>query len=99
MAEGGDVALGGAPATGGSEDLEADKPLKERLKSKNQSTRANALVEVAQICKESGPNDEIFSDLIFEWKTLLADSHPNPLEKALDALPAFIDRCRPSMVA
>jgi len=50
------------------------------------------------MCGEGDGTQDIFRDMIDKWKTLLADSHPNPLERAQESLTAYIGKVQPALL-
>lgn len=88
--------FGGGPTTAA---VDNSGPLEERVVSKNWSIRASAFEELTLAFKQaSSPTDDVFRDHCGSWKKYLSDTNPGALEKALDALEAFISQADPKIV-
>ncbi len=82
-------------------NADADKPLEERLVSKNWSTRADAFKEICDQFKKAPNNcaNESFRDYASKWQQFLSDANPGSLEKALEAFQAYLDRAKSDLVS
>jgi hypothetical protein len=61
--------------------------------------RATAFEELGTLFRNANtPFDEVYKDHAGVWKKYLSDANPGSLEKCLDSLTIFIDRCDPKLV-
>ena len=77
-----------------AESADNSGPLGTRIVSKNWQTRANAFDELKGLCAASKAKskDTLFNEHGDKWKVYLKDNNPGALEKALDALIAWLDK-------
>jgi hypothetical protein len=74
-------------------------PIEQRLQSKNWQVRARAYEDLADSFKSAtSQSDEVFREHASGFKKYLGDNNPGSLEKCLDTLQVFIDRCEPKIV-
>jgi len=80
---------------------DADKPLEERLLSKNWNTRADAYVELQGQFKSAPLNcaNDSFKDYATKWPNYLSDNNPGSLEKAIDLFQTFLEKVKPDVMS
>ena len=89
-----------APDSASAPAADTSGPLDQRLVSKVWNVRAQAFEELTSLFKfATSKHDEAFREHASSFGKYLQDANPGALEKVLDSLEAFTDKCDSKVVA